>query len=66
MRLLFVLLLVLCVTGDVQAQMSGGFMFPGPGSPSAAGGACANNAPDGTVDLSKCSNAFYVATLIFG
>lgn len=24
---------------------------------------CANNAPDGTVDLSKCSNAFYVAVI---
>lgn len=30
---------------------------------SAAPPVCANDAPDGTVDLSKCSNAFYVAVI---
>jgi len=66
MRLAFAFLLVLGVAGDVQAQMSGGMMFPGPGVKDYTPAACLNDGPDGSVDLSRCSNAFYLATLIFG
>jgi hypothetical protein len=66
MRLLFAFLLVFGVAGDVQAQMSGGATFPGPGVKDYTAGACANDGPDGVVDLSRCSNAFYLATGILG
>lgn len=39
----------------------GGFS---PNNNGGGGGGCANDAPDGSVDLSKCSNAFYVAVNI--
>jgi hypothetical protein len=51
--------------GGANAQI--GLPFPGPGMPAAAGGGgggCATpTAPNGTVDLSQCSNAYYVAVI---
>jgi hypothetical protein len=41
--------------------------FPGPGVTAAGGSAspsCANDAPDGNIDLSKCSNAIYTAAIL--
>lgn len=59
------------ISGSTTPQIGGGIdlgMDGGISSPTAAAappGCASPDAPDGAVDLSKCSNAFYLAVLFF-
>jgi hypothetical protein len=52
----------LCGGSSGLGNSGGGFSPGGGGGPISCG---SPDAPNGVVDLSKCSNAFYVATILF-